>query len=73
VRNPAGEAVTLDLAQGKFSVSTEAATRVRQVSNGVFGGPSDGNGPRMPQQVPLSLEALQTRVREALANGKAAS
>jgi hypothetical protein len=62
--NDWGEAVTLNLAQGKFAV--EDAGKAKWVSNGVLGGSPTPGGVRMPQQLPLRLESLQERVRTAL-------
>ncbi len=61
VQNPHGDAVTLDLAQGKFAVH-EAADGRKLLSNGVFGGPMETTGYRLPTQVPLALEELKRRV-----------
>ena len=61
VRNPHGDAVTLDLAQGKFTVH-EATDGRKLLSNGVFGGPAEATGYRLPTQVPLPLEELKRRV-----------
>jgi hypothetical protein len=62
--NDRGEAVTLNLAQGKFAV--EDAGKGKWVSNGVLGGSPAPGGVRMPQHLPLRLESLQERVRTAL-------
>ncbi|MBN9693247.1 MAG: hypothetical protein J0M24_23645 [Verrucomicrobia bacterium] len=66
--NDWGEAVTLNLAQGKFAV--EDAGKAKWVSNGVLGGSPTPGGARMPQQLPLRLESLQERVRTALSQEK---
>lgn len=63
VCNPNGDAVTLDLAQGKFTVR-EVKDGSKLVSNGVLGDVGITNGYRLPTQVPLSLEALKRRVEE---------
>lgn len=64
LNNDWGEAVTLNLAQGKFAV--EEAGKAKWVSNGVLGGSPAPGGVRMPQHLPLRLESLQERVRTAL-------
>jgi hypothetical protein len=62
--NPRGEWLTLDLAQGKFSVERSGSNAwVRNVGHG--GSPGPG-GVRPPHQQPLSLEVLQNRVAETL-------
>lgn len=66
--NDWGEAVTLNLAQGKFAV--EDAGKGKWVSNGVLGGSPNAGGVRMPHQVPLRLESLQERVQTALSQEK---
>lgn len=62
--NPRGEWLTLDLAQGKFSVERNGSNA--WVRNIVLGGSPAPGGFRPPHQQPLSLEALQNRVAEAL-------
>ena len=62
--NPRGEWLTLDLAQGKFSVERNGSNA--WVRNVVLGGSPEPGGFRPPHQQPLSLEALQNRVAEAL-------
>jgi hypothetical protein len=61
VRNPQGDAVTLDLARGKFAVQVTGDGR-KLLSNGVFGRPVEAAGYRLPTQVPLPLEELKRRV-----------
>jgi hypothetical protein len=62
--NPRGEWLTLDLAQGKFSVERNGSNA--WVRNVVLGGSPAPGGFRPPHQQPLSLEVLQNRVAEAL-------
>lgn len=71
VRNPAGELVTVGLAQGRFEVRVDPASGQRHVSNGFHGtNPSAGEGApapgavRAPLQKTLRLEELRSRVRE---------
>ena len=64
-RNPQGEAVTLDLAQGKFTVENNPEAGLKRVSNGVLGGPAAKAGYRLPTQVPLGLAELRRRVEAA--------
>ena len=64
-RNESGEPVTLDLAQGKFTVETAQASGAKHVANGVIGGPADKSGYRLPTQVPLELSELRRRVEAA--------
>lgn len=64
-RNQSGEPVTLDLAQGKFTVETAKASGAKHVANGVLGGPADKSGYRLPTQVPLELSELRRRVEAA--------
>jgi hypothetical protein len=69
VRNARGEAVTLGLAQGKFHVRADPATRSRYVSN-VFWGGEGHTAAHRPAGLtllsrPLSLEELKRRTREA--------
>lgn len=64
VRNPQGEAVTMDLAQGKFSITGKDKERL--VSNGVIGGAAGGSGYRLPTQLPLPLVELRRRVKGSL-------
>lgn len=61
VRNSRGEAVTLDLAQGKFLVLSDSHGGERHVSNGLIGGAAGGAGYRLPTQLPLSLVELRQR------------
>ena len=61
-RNATGEPVTLDLAQGKFTVETAPASGAKHVANGVLGGTADKSGYRLPTQVPLELSELRRRV-----------
>lgn len=63
VRNPHGDAVTLDLAQGKFTVRETGDGR-KLLSNGVLGDSGTTAGYRLPTQVPLLLEELKRRVAE---------
>lgn len=65
VPNERGEAVTLDLSQGKFTVTTSDGAKL--ASNGVMGGTPGPGGVRLPHQVPLSLETLRERVRLTMA------
>ena len=62
--NPRGEWLTLDLAQGKFSVERNGSNA--WVRNVVHGGSPAPGGFRPPHQQPLSLEVLQNRVAETL-------
>jgi hypothetical protein len=62
--NPRGEWLTLDLAQGKFSVDRDGTNA--WVRNVVLGGSPVPGGYRPPHQQPLSLEVLQNRVAEVL-------
>lgn len=62
--NPRGEWLTLDLAQGKFSVERNGSNA--WVRNVVHGGSPAPGGFRPPHRQPLSLEVLQNRVAEAL-------
>jgi len=65
VVNEFGEAVTLNLSQGKFAVT--AAGPEKFVSNGLLGGsPSGQSGARPRHLLPLRLESLRDRVREAI-------
>ncbi len=64
-RNESGEPVTLDLAQGKFTVEVAQASGAKHVANGVIGGPADKSGYRLPTQVPLELSELRRRVEAA--------
>ncbi|HTH48312.1 MAG TPA: hypothetical protein VMB21_12435 [Candidatus Limnocylindria bacterium] len=61
ILNPAGDAVTLDLAQGKFVVRETKDGR-KMLSNGVLGDPGATAGYRLPTQVPLPLEEVKRRV-----------
>ena len=63
LRNPDGNAVTLDIGQGKFGVRA-AKDGQKLVSNGVLGDAGVTTGYRLPTQVPLSLEELKRRVEE---------
>ncbi len=65
VPNDRGEAVTLDLSQGKFAVTGSGNAKL--ASNGMIGGTPEPGRVRLPHQVPLSLEALRERVRRAVA------
>lgn len=64
VRNPHGDAVTLDLAQGKFSVRETKDGR-KLTSNGALGGTENAAGYRLPTLMPLPLAELKRRVGEA--------
>ena len=64
-RNASGEPVTLDLAQGKFTVEAAQASGAKHVANGVLGGPAEKSGYRLPTQVPLELSELRRRVEAA--------
>jgi hypothetical protein len=60
VFNPDGEAVTLDLARGKFSVRTNAATgRITAMSDGA----KVSGGAALPGQTPVALDELRQRVK----------
>lgn len=61
MRNPRGEAVTLDLARGRFVVTTNAVTGRLEAANQPVKG-----GSAMPGRVPLPLAELKRRVQEAL-------
>lgn len=65
MRNASGEPVTLDLAQGKFTVEAAPASGAKHVANGVLGGPAEKSGYRLPTQVPLELSELRRRVEAA--------
>ncbi len=75
VNNDRGEAVTVELAQGKFKVSRPEGSPGSWVSNGHWGGvPESREGSaRLPHQLPLGLEQLRDRVRKALAEREAGS
>jgi hypothetical protein len=62
--NPRGEWLTLDLAQGKFSVDRQGSNA--WVRNVVLGGSPTPGGFRPPHHQPLPLETLRDRVTEAL-------
>lgn len=62
--NPRGEWLTLDLAQGKFSVDRNGSNA--WVRNVVLGGSPAPGGYRPPHLQPLSLEMLRDRVTKAL-------
>ena len=64
-RTESGEPVTLDLAQGKFTVEAAQASGAKHVANGVLGGPADKSGYRLPTQLPLELSELRRRVEAA--------
>lgn len=68
VNNERGEAVTLELTQGKFVVTRIPGNPDGWVSNGVYGGPPEANptGVRPPHQRPLSVRQLRERVQESL-------
>lgn len=60
VFNPAGEAVTLDLARGKFTVRTNATTgQLTALSDGA----KVSGGVALPGQAPVSLAELRERVK----------
>ena len=61
VFNPRGEAVTLDLARGKFSVSTNATT---QAISAMSDGARVAGGVALPGQAPVALAELERRIRE---------
>lgn len=61
VFNPRGEAVTLDLARGKFSVTTNAVT---QAVTAVSDGARVAGGVALPGQAPVELAELERRIRE---------
>jgi hypothetical protein len=62
--NTLGEWLTLEMAQGKFSIHRPNPTNV-WVRNAVLGGSPAPGGFRPPHQLPLSLAELQRRVSEA--------
>lgn len=68
VNNERGEAVTLELAQGKFVVTRIPGNPEGWVSNGMYGGPPDAKAAdvRPPHQRPLSVRQLRERVQESL-------
>ena len=65
LRNPRGDGVTLELAQGKFSIHEPRGGGEKLASNGVLGGAEAAAGYRLPTQLPLPLAELERRVREA--------
>lgn len=62
VRNPRGESVTLDLARGKFGVTTNQATGVVEAANT---GLKQATGYSLPGRAPVPLKELGRQVREA--------
>ncbi len=66
-RNPDGDEVVLDPAQGRFRVQTDPKTGERHVENGFFGEtPAAARATaRTPAQRRLPLAALRERVRKA--------
>lgn len=62
--NTLGEWLTLEMAQGKFSIHRPNPTNA-WVRNPVLGGSPAPGGFRPPHQLPLSLAELQRRVSEA--------
>lgn len=62
--NPRGEWLTLDLAQGKFTVERSGSNA--WVRNVVLGGSPTPGGFRPPHQQPLPIEVLRRRVAETL-------
>jgi hypothetical protein len=64
VRNPQGDAVTMDLAQGKFAITGKGGDQL--VSNGPIGGSNAGARYRLPTQLPLPLTELKRRVEGSL-------
>ncbi len=62
--NRLGEWLTLEMAQGKFSIQRPNPTNA-WVRNPVHGGDPAPGGFRPPHQLPLSLAELQRRVSEA--------
>jgi hypothetical protein len=73
VRNERGEGVVLELAQGKFLVTTDSAKQ-SWVSNGIVGTAGGQADPStksqskavIPYQRPMGLEEIKRRVSEAL-------
>lgn len=63
VANPRGEWLTLELAQGKFSV-TRPTPDAAWVANPFHGGDPAPGGYRPATKLPMSLESLRTRVLE---------
>lgn len=63
VRNPAGEWVTLGMAQGRFEVRREPSSTRRYVAN-PFWGQTVTQATPVPWKRPLPLEELRRRVRE---------
>ena len=68
VNNERGEAVTLELAQGKFVVTRIPGKPDGWVSNGVYGAPPEATatGVRPPHQRLISVQQLRERVQESL-------
>lgn len=66
-RNPDGEAVVIDPAQGRFRVHRDTASELRHVENGLLGEtPAAVASPiRTPLQRRLTLSELRDRVRQA--------
>ncbi len=62
VFNPQGEAVTLDLARGKFSVTTNTVTRTLVARSD---GARVAGGMALPGQAPVELAELRRRCKEA--------
>jgi hypothetical protein len=62
VRNPRGESVTLDLARGKFGVTTNQVTGVVEAANT---GLKQATGYSLPGRAPVPLKELGRQVREA--------
>ncbi len=63
VANPRGEWLTLDLAQGKFTV-TRPAPDAAWVANPFHGGDPAPGGFRPASRLPMTLETLRARVTE---------
>jgi hypothetical protein len=63
VFNPRGEAVTLDLARGKFTLKTNAVSKALEATSD---GARVSGGVALPGQAPMELGELHRRVREAM-------
>ncbi len=62
VFNPQGEAVTLDLARGKFTLKTNAVSKAVEAASD---GARVSGGTALPGQAPVEIRELHRRVREA--------
>jgi hypothetical protein len=63
VFNPRGEAVTLDLGRGKFTLKTNAVSKAVEAASD---GARVSGGVALPGQAPTELGELHRRVREAI-------